>query len=189
VTSAKPGNGVEALRDGKDDTYWQSDGAQPHLVNIQFQRKVQLLPKAAGTSCQTLQDGAARHVLVSKAVRCFSLVMTWRLLTCRIQVSLSAIALLLDFKLDESYTPSKIAIRAGTTHADLKEVWSWGNCDSDDVEPIWNEQVSGMHEIIACAGAPADADQSTGLVQYPAVSTQPAVSYIRRCNIDSLMHA
>lgn len=76
VTSAKPGNGVEALRDGRDDTYWQSDGAQPHLVNIQFQRKVRL----------------------------------------------SAIALLLNFKLDESYTPSKIAIRAGTTHADLKEV-------------------------------------------------------------------
>lgn len=41
-----------------------------------------------------------------------------------IQIRLSAIALLLDFKLDESYTPSKIAIRAGTTHADLKEVCS-----------------------------------------------------------------
>eukprot|EP00899_Mesostigma_viride_P020316 jgi/Mesvir1/28286/Mv04809-RA.1 len=40
VTSAKPGNGVELLRDGNVDTYWQSDGAQPHLVNIQFQRKV-----------------------------------------------------------------------------------------------------------------------------------------------------
>ena len=40
VTSAKPGNGVELLRDGRDDTYWQSDGTQPHLVNIQFQRKV-----------------------------------------------------------------------------------------------------------------------------------------------------
>lgn len=40
VTSAKPGNGVELLRDGRDDTYWQSDGAQPHLVNIAFQKKV-----------------------------------------------------------------------------------------------------------------------------------------------------
>ena len=40
VTSAKPGNGVELLRDSRDDTYWQSDGTQPHLVNIQFQRKV-----------------------------------------------------------------------------------------------------------------------------------------------------
>ena len=40
VTSAKPGSGVELLRDGRDDTYWQSDGTQPHLVNIQFQKKV-----------------------------------------------------------------------------------------------------------------------------------------------------
>ena len=40
VTSAKPGNGVELLRDSRDDTYWQSDGAQPHLVNLQFQKKV-----------------------------------------------------------------------------------------------------------------------------------------------------
>jgi anaphase-promoting complex subunit 10 len=43
VTSAKPGNGVELLRDDREDTYWQSDGTQPHLVNIQFQRKVTIL--------------------------------------------------------------------------------------------------------------------------------------------------
>ena len=42
VTSAKPGNGVELLRDNSLDTYWQSDGAQPHLVNVQFQKKVRL---------------------------------------------------------------------------------------------------------------------------------------------------
>ena len=40
VTSAKAGNGVELLRDDRDDTYWQSDGAQPHLININFPRKV-----------------------------------------------------------------------------------------------------------------------------------------------------
>lgn len=40
VTSAKPGNGVELLRDGNKETFWQSDGSQPHLVNIQFQRNV-----------------------------------------------------------------------------------------------------------------------------------------------------
>jgi hypothetical protein len=40
VMSAKPGNGVELLRDNREDTYWQSDGVQPHLVNIQFQKKV-----------------------------------------------------------------------------------------------------------------------------------------------------
>eukprot|EP00854_Cymbomonas_tetramitiformis_P013137 gene13137-15509_t len=42
VTSAKPGNGVEMLRDDNLETYWQSDGGQPHLVNIQFQKKVRL---------------------------------------------------------------------------------------------------------------------------------------------------
>lgn len=49
VTSAKPGNGVELLRDGRDDTYWQSDGIQPHLVNIQFQRKVSIAALAIHT--------------------------------------------------------------------------------------------------------------------------------------------
>ncbi|KAB2626242.1 anaphase-promoting complex subunit 10 [Pyrus ussuriensis x Pyrus communis] len=43
VSSCKAGNGVSSLRDDNLDTYWQSDGAQPHLVNVQFQRKVQLL--------------------------------------------------------------------------------------------------------------------------------------------------
>ncbi|CAM0879371.1 unnamed protein product [Alopecurus aequalis] len=42
VSSCKPGNGVASIRDESLDTYWQSDGAQPHLVNIQFQKKVKL---------------------------------------------------------------------------------------------------------------------------------------------------
>lgn len=39
LSSCKPGFGVEQLRDDCLDTYWQSDGPQPHLVNIQFRRK------------------------------------------------------------------------------------------------------------------------------------------------------
>ena len=39
LSSCKPGFGVEQLRDGNLETYWQSDGPQPHLVNIQFRRK------------------------------------------------------------------------------------------------------------------------------------------------------
>ena len=42
ISTAKPGNGVEQLRDGNLDTYWQSDGSFPHFINIQFQRKVSL---------------------------------------------------------------------------------------------------------------------------------------------------
>ena len=34
-----PGFGIDQLRDGSIETYWQSDGPQPHLVNIQFRRK------------------------------------------------------------------------------------------------------------------------------------------------------
>ncbi|KAK9165509.1 hypothetical protein Scep_000700 [Stephania cephalantha] len=76
VSSCKSGNGVQFLRDDNLETYWQSDGAQPHLVNIQFQKKVKL----------------------------------------------QLVVLYVDFKLDESYTPSKISIRAGDGFHNLKEV-------------------------------------------------------------------
>ncbi|GLJ49226.1 hypothetical protein SUGI_1039510 [Cryptomeria japonica] len=78
VSSCKPGNGVHLLRDDNVETYWQSDGVQPHLVNIQFQRKVKL----------------------------------------------QLLALYVDFKHDESYTPSKISIRVGNGFRDLKEIKS-----------------------------------------------------------------
>lgn len=40
ISTAKSGNGVEQLRDGNLETFWQSDGAAPHTINIQFSRKV-----------------------------------------------------------------------------------------------------------------------------------------------------
>jgi len=41
LSSAKPGNGVEQIRDQSTDTYWQSDGvSQPHLIQVHFQRRV-----------------------------------------------------------------------------------------------------------------------------------------------------
>ena len=76
VTSAKPGNGVELLRDGNLKTYWQSDGAQPHFINCQFQKKANV--------CE--------------------------------------VAIYTNYKQDESYTPSKIVIRAGNSYRDLKDV-------------------------------------------------------------------
>ena len=36
LSSAKSGNGVDQLRDNDINTFWQSDGTQPHEVNIQF---------------------------------------------------------------------------------------------------------------------------------------------------------
>uniref|UniRef100_A0A3B4FK07 Anaphase-promoting complex subunit 10 n=1 Tax=Pundamilia nyererei TaxID=303518 RepID=A0A3B4FK07_9CICH len=39
LPSTCPGFGVDQLRDDNLETYWQSDGSQPHLVNIQFRRR------------------------------------------------------------------------------------------------------------------------------------------------------
>eukprot|EP00928_Gymnodinium_smaydae_P054740 TRINITY_DN38473_c0_g1_i1.p1 TRINITY_DN38473_c0_g1~~TRINITY_DN38473_c0_g1_i1.p1 ORF type:complete len:193 (-),score=37.07 TRINITY_DN38473_c0_g1_i1:25-603(-) len=76
LSSAKPGNGVEQLRDGSTETFWQSDGPQPHMINVQFYRKVRV----------------------------------------------SEIRLYTSYKIDESYTPSCVSVRIGTSHHDLQEV-------------------------------------------------------------------
>ncbi|RDL35468.1 uncharacterized protein BP5553_07399 [Venustampulla echinocandica] len=73
VSSSKPGCGVEALRDEDTNLFWQSDGPQPHHLNIHFSRLV--------------------------SVRC--------------------IRVYLDFQADESYTPTRITILAGTGYHDL----------------------------------------------------------------------
>lgn len=39
LSTAKPGNGVEQIRDQNIETYWQSDGGHPHLINIQFSKR------------------------------------------------------------------------------------------------------------------------------------------------------
>jgi len=76
LSSCKPGFGVDQLRDPSLETYWQSDGQLPHLVNIQFRRKM------------TIRD----------------------------------VCIYTDYKLDESYTPSKLSVRCGTHFNDLQEV-------------------------------------------------------------------
>jgi anaphase-promoting complex subunit 10 len=63
----RTGCGVAALLDTAADTYWQSDGAQPHIVDVQFARKT----------------------------------------------NISYVALYLDYKQDESYTPNKLVLRMG----------------------------------------------------------------------------
>ena len=40
LTSAKPGNGVDQVRSPELETYWQSDGAQPHCIQIVFGKRV-----------------------------------------------------------------------------------------------------------------------------------------------------
>lgn len=40
LSSAKTGFGIQQLRDDDFNTYWQSDGDQPHYINIQFHKKM-----------------------------------------------------------------------------------------------------------------------------------------------------
>ena len=42
VSSAKPGNGVDLLVDGRSDSFWQSDGLQPHCITLEFHQPVEL---------------------------------------------------------------------------------------------------------------------------------------------------
>ncbi|EGG14181.1 anaphase promoting complex subunit 10 [Cavenderia fasciculata] len=78
LSSAKPGFGVDQLRDESLSTFWQSDAPQPHTISIQFNKRYEI----------------------------------------------ENILLYTDHKLDESYTPSKISIKAGTTFHDLEEIIS-----------------------------------------------------------------
>jgi anaphase-promoting complex subunit 10 len=76
VSSYKFGFGAECLRDGDPETFWHSDGPQPHFITIEFPRKV----------------------------------------------AIQKISVCLSFLLDDSYTPSTLAIRAGTGPSDLQDV-------------------------------------------------------------------
>lgn len=76
MSSAKPGNGVDLLVDNQSETYWQSDGSQPHLITLEFQQMV--------------------HV--------------------------SKVAIQVNYSMDESYTPHRIAVRIGTRSSDIRVV-------------------------------------------------------------------
>jgi hypothetical protein len=73
VSTCKPGCGVQALRDDDTNLFWQSDGPQPHHINIHFSRFVSII----------------------------------------------SIRIFLDFESDESYTPTRIVLLAGTGYHDL----------------------------------------------------------------------
>lgn len=42
LSSAKQDSGVHQLRDDNPETFWQSDGPIPHVVNIQFMKKTRV---------------------------------------------------------------------------------------------------------------------------------------------------
>ncbi|PWN54436.1 APC10-domain-containing protein [Violaceomyces palustris] len=109
LSSFKPGSGVAQLRDKDLTKLWQSDGSQPHYVDIQFAKRT-----------------AVTHV-----------------------------SIYLDVKQDDSYTPTKILIKAGTNYSDLVEVryrefespqgWKHFHLSKTDLER--DEEDEGMEEV------------------------------------------
>lgn len=99
----RPGFGVDQLRDDNLETYWQSDGSQPHLVNIQFRyHEYCMYSKWA-------------HMWVSSFNLCFYIL-------CRRRTTVKMLCIYADYKSDESYTPSKISVRVGNNFHNLQEI-------------------------------------------------------------------
>ena len=69
VSSAKPGNGVDLLVDGSSETFWQSDGAQPHLITLQFQHPVQLSRVAIQTDFRMDESYTPERITVRVGTR------------------------------------------------------------------------------------------------------------------------
>ncbi|KNC87681.1 anaphase-promoting complex subunit 10 [Sphaeroforma arctica JP610] len=76
LSSCKQGFAMDQLRDGNLDTYWQSDGLQPHSISVQFPKR------------QTVLE----------------------------------VCFYVDYLQDESYTPQKISVKAGSHYHDLREI-------------------------------------------------------------------
>jgi len=64
LSSAKPGNGVEQLRDDNMDTYWQSDGLQPHLINLYFSRKISVAEVGLYLDFKLDESYTPRHIIL-----------------------------------------------------------------------------------------------------------------------------
>lgn len=77
----------------------RSEGAQPHLINIQFPKK-QSIVVSAHLERAPPQPGDSHIVAPIE----------------------QEIWLYADISLDDSYTPQKLSVRAGTYHGDLHEI-------------------------------------------------------------------
>lgn len=93
LSSHKQGHGLAQLRDDSPNTYWQSDGSAENSMDHQ----------------QNLNGNQLNHP-------------HYLTLQFSKRVSLERISIFTNYQLDESYTPLKIKIMAGSSNWDLTEV-------------------------------------------------------------------
>ncbi|KAG7660481.1 uncharacterized protein J8A68_006009 [[Candida] subhashii] len=115
LSSFKSGFGLAQLRDDSPDTYWQSDGSNGNTNN-------------SNNSNNGNSNNANNSAIVNNQLNnphCITIQFSKR-------VSLERISIFTNYSLDESYTPSKIRIMAGTSESsDLIEV-----CTVNFTQPI-----------------------------------------------------
>ncbi|KFD55518.1 hypothetical protein M513_03570 [Trichuris suis] len=66
LSTCKPGYGVQQLRDGRFDTYWQSDGSQPHTINIFFTRKTKVSHVCIFTDVKTDESYTPNRISIRR---------------------------------------------------------------------------------------------------------------------------
>ena len=115
LSTAKAGNGVQQLRDNNMQTFWQSDGLQPHLITLEFNKQARI--KTAASSPFLLHCLYASGLRELRGHQLQFSPSESRALICAVQF-LTFVVLAQD----ESYTPSLISIRTGTHLNDLQEV-------------------------------------------------------------------
>ncbi|CAO1627347.1 unnamed protein product [Sympodiomycopsis kandeliae] len=120
LSSHKTGHGIKQLRDPDLEKLWQSDGVQPHKINIEFAKRT-----------------AVTHI-----------------------------SLWLNVRRDDSYTPTKIQVKAGTGWHDLTEVRfrEWNQSD---------EPYQWKHFLLSCAN-PRDTRWEEA-IGYEPPSSSPSV--------------
>ncbi|XP_026191449.1 uncharacterized protein LOC34621377 [Cyclospora cayetanensis] len=118
LSSAKEGNGVQALRDNSSISFWQSEGQAPHTVTLQFNR----------------------------------------------EMPVTRVDLLVNFHLDESYTPKRIQIKMGSSPATLSVVRDVEFVVTDDQNCWWGIELTAAHAIKLVNGLENHSQEALDLV-------------------------
>ena len=111
LSSWKPGYGLKQLRDDSPDTYWQSDGSNSGNNHSSGDNN-------SNQQQQQQQQNPNNSMLLNQLSNPHSITIQFSK-----KVSLERISIFTNYSLDESYTPSKIKIMAGSSEGwDLIEV-------------------------------------------------------------------
>lgn len=112
VSTCKVGFGVEQLRDGSLDSYWQCVDQNMHVetyfLSLYFQ--IRRNTTSSGEYSIPAQNGCAGQWTRSRG----------NARVGQLSFLLKNVCIYTDFRIDESYTPSKISVRVGSHFHDLE---------------------------------------------------------------------